>query len=72
MFVTKFSTDGIATWGKRFQTGAVDNDGLCVAFDGQNNPVITGHFGGVIDFGCGPFTSSPAWTTAAFVLKLAR
>jgi CheY-like chemotaxis protein len=61
-----------ATWGKRFQTGAIDNDRLCMAFDAQNNPVITGHFGGVVDFGCGPFTSSPAWTTAAFVLRLAR
>jgi hypothetical protein len=72
VFVTKFSTDGTAAWGKRFLTGAVNNDGLCVVFDGQNNPVITGYFGGVIDFGCGSFTSSPAWNDAAFVLKLAK
>jgi hypothetical protein len=72
VFVTKFNGDGGAIWGKRFPTGAVDNDGFRLAFDPQNNPIVTGHFAGVIDFGSGPLTSSPTWGNAAFLVKLAQ
>ena len=54
---------------KRFGSTSWDN-GMAVATDGTGNVLVTGSFGGTVDFGGGPLTSAGA--DDIFLLRLKR
>jgi uncharacterized protein (AIM24 family) len=66
VFVARLDPNGGQVWSKRFGGAAGDHVGLGIA--GQGYAVVTGKFGGSIDFGGGPLTS--AGGNDAFVVKL--
>lgn len=55
--IVKLDASGNHVWSKRFgdASGQNPND---ITVDSSDNVLVTGNFGGVIDFGCGPMTSS--------------
>jgi hypothetical protein len=67
LFVAKLDANGAHLWSKSF--GDVDDQiAQSVAVDSMGNVVVTGYFGGVVDFGGGPLTS--AGGLDLFVAKL--
>lgn len=57
IFLVKFDPDGNHIWSQRF--GDFDGQvGTSVAVDGAGNVLLTGSFGGTVDFGGGPLTSA--------------
>jgi hypothetical protein len=67
IFVAKYDGAGKSLWSKRF--GSDGQDGaFAAAIDGSGNILVTGHFGGTVDFGAGPMTS--AGPQDGFILKL--
>ncbi len=66
IFLAKYSTSGSHLWSKRFGASS-DDAGYAVAVDSDGNVVLTGCFGGTVDFGGGPITSSA--TINLFVAK---
>jgi len=74
IFVAKFSgVDGSHIWSKGFD-GSGGGGG--VAVDASGNVLVTGSFGGTVDFGGGPLTSAPSqeepgyYPSDIFLLKL--
>lgn len=69
-YVQKRDPQGNFLWG--FGMGGVDYDAaLGLAFDQDQNPIITGYFKGTIDFDPGPDTATlTSYDRNAFVLKL--
>ena len=69
-FLAKFDADGAHLWSRSF--GDAENDGVWgVAVDPTGDVVVTGFFGGTVDFGAGPVVgaggamfSSPSTTPA--------
>jgi hypothetical protein len=56
-FVVKFDPDGVALWSLAF--GDVGRDTPAgIAVDGSDNVILAGWFGGTVDLGGGPLTSS--------------
>ncbi len=53
-------------WSKRFGNSE-DQCGQSVAVDASGNIIVTGHFEGTVDFGCGPLTSEGGYDI--FVVK---
>jgi len=66
-FVAKLSDDGEVSWVKAFGD-ATNQRMFAVAVDASSAIVLTGRFGGTIDFGGGPWTA--AADTDLFVAKL--
>lgn len=59
-FVAKFSgVDGSHIWSKGFGCCTGWGQGTGVAVDPSGNVLVTGEFGGTVDFGGGPLTSVP-------------
>jgi hypothetical protein len=57
IFVAKYDSSGTHHWSRRF--GSTGSDyGEAVAVDGSGNVVVTGFFGGGVDFGGGSLTSA--------------
>jgi hypothetical protein len=57
IFLVKFDPDGNHIWSQAF--GDFDSQfGSSVAVDGAGNVLLTGSFGGTVDFGGGPLTSA--------------
>ena len=57
LFVVKLDSSGGLLWAKRFG-GADSQDPRAVALDGAGNIIITGTFGGTIDFGGGSLVAT--------------
>jgi len=55
VFVAKFDAAGNHLWSRRFGDG-YSQKGMAIAADALGNVVVTGDFGGVVDFGGGPLT----------------
>ncbi len=68
IFTLKLAADGSHVWSRRFGDTFTDN-GYGVTATSDGGAVITGHFGGTVDFGGGPLTS--AGSDDIFALKLA-
>lgn len=66
IFVAKFDADGNHLWSQRFGDGSQE-EGYSVAVDASGNVVVTGWFGGSVDFGGGMLTG--AGLDDAFVAK---
>jgi Beta-propeller repeat len=66
-FVIAFDNTGQPLWGKAFGDGA-DQTAQAVAADASGNVLVTGKFGGVVDFGGGPL--STAGLNDVFVVEL--
>jgi len=58
IFVAKYDASGTHLWSKGF--GGIDGSdiGFGIAVDGARNVLVTGTFGGPVDFGGGPLTSA--------------
>jgi hypothetical protein len=56
IFVAKFGSDGAHLWSNRFGDGS-EQAAEAVAVDGSGNVIVTGEFGGNVDFGGGALTS---------------
>ena len=70
VFVAKLDANGNHLWSKRFGDAAFQV-GASVAVDGSDNVLLTGFFGGTVDFGAGPLTSAGLDQSAdIFVAKL--
>lgn len=67
VLVTKYDAVGNHLWTKIMGDGSLQ-EGFGVASDGSNNVLVTGVFGGSIDFGGGPLTA--VGTRDIFVAKL--
>ncbi len=63
IFVAKFDPSGSFLWSRSF-----DGERHGAAVDGAGNVLLTGEFGGTVDFGGGPITA--AGNTDVFVVKL--
>jgi hypothetical protein len=59
IFVASFGPTGAHRWSRRLGDAGWE-EGHDVAVDGSDNVVVTGHFGGTVDFGGGPLTSAGA------------
>jgi FlgD Ig-like domain len=57
IFVAKLDADGNHLWSKRFGDG-VAQSGRAVSADGSGDVVITGEFGGTVNFGGGPLAAA--------------
>jgi uncharacterized protein (AIM24 family) len=57
IFVAKYSANGSYLWSKRFGNTS-DDFGYGVAVDANDNIIVTGSFGGTVNFGGGLLTSS--------------
>jgi hypothetical protein len=57
IFVAKLDASGNHVWSKRFGNTNVAQRANATAFDSAGNVVVTGYFGGTVDFGGGPLTS---------------
>ncbi len=57
VYLAKFDANGIHTWSERFG-GAGSDVGSCVVTDGSGNVLVTGNFGGTVDFGGGGLVSA--------------
>jgi len=68
IYIAKFAADGSHLWSKRFGDTLPVDFGLSVAVDASGNVLVTGVFGGTVDFGGGPLTS--AGSGDIFVLQL--
>lgn len=69
VFVAKLAADGTPQWAVSF--GDADNDEVySMAVDSAGNAIVTGVFGGSIDFGSGAFTAPDAYDDG-YVVKLA-
>lgn len=69
VFLAKFAPDGAHLWSRHFTSGTVTSGtGFGVAVDANGDPVVTGIFGGAVDFGGGPLTN--AGFEDIFVAKL--
>lgn len=69
LFVVKLDASGAHVWSKGFGDAA-DQEGAAVAVDASGAALVTGFFGGVLDFGGGSSLTSKD-TRDAFVVKLA-
>lgn len=71
VFIAKLGKGGEHIWSKRFGDGIVQVSQLAkgVAVDGEGNVLVTGAFGGTIDFGAGEPMQS-AGSQDLFVVKL--
>ncbi len=71
IFVVKLNASGNFIWSEHFGSTGVDY-GNDLAFDSNNNILLTGGFGGAIDFdpSAGNFTVSPTGQRDIFTLKL--
>ena len=67
LFVAKLNAAGDYVWAKRFGDAAYQA-GLVMAVDGAGNVLMTGQFGGAVDFGGGPITT--AGSHGLYVAKL--
>lgn len=67
--VAKFDGNGNHSWSKRFGDAASQVP-QALAADAQGNPVVVGYFGGTVDFGGGPLSSTGG--TDVFVAKLSN
>ncbi len=57
VFLAKYDASGVHQWSQRF--GGVNNDpGYAVAVDDAGNVMVTGYFGGSVDFGGGNLVSA--------------
>jgi fibronectin type III domain protein/beta-propeller repeat-containing protein len=54
--LAKYSASGLPLWTQCF-VGAGNGSGRAVAVDGNGDVVVTGYFGGTLDFGGGPLSS---------------
>jgi hypothetical protein len=57
VFVAKFDAAGNHLWSRRFGD-ALDQHADAVTVDGSDNVIVTGDFGGTVDFGGGQLTSA--------------
>ncbi len=57
MFLVKLDASGNHVWSKRYNSGGAASQGNEVAVDPQGNVLLTGYFGGTVDFGGGPLTA---------------
>jgi hypothetical protein len=57
IFLAELNPSGAHLWSKRFG-GAGDQNSLSVATDAERNAIITGAFGGTVNFGGGTLTSA--------------
>lgn len=71
IFIMKLSSSGNYLWSEHFGSTGADY-GNDLAFDSNNNLLITGGFGGAIDFdpSAGNFTVNPAGLRDIFTLKM--
>jgi len=67
IFVSKYSPTGATLWSKCLGSAYGGGTGRAVAVDGSGNVLVTGKFGGTIDFGTGPLNSNGA--TSIFLAK---
>ena len=67
VFVSKYSPTGARLWSKCLGGVRGGGTGRAVAVDGHGNVLVTGKFGGSVDFGTGPLTSAGA--SSIFVAK---
>ncbi|HZO16408.1 MAG TPA: hypothetical protein VFB62_24205 [Polyangiaceae bacterium] len=67
IFIVKYDTDGGVVWGRRYGHDG-DQHATAVALDPAGNLLVTGDFGGTLDFGGAPLTA--AGTTDVFLVKL--
>jgi hypothetical protein len=67
LFVAKLDPNGAHLWSKNFGD-ADDQAAQSVAVDSMGNVLVTGYFGGTVDFGGGPLTS--AGGVDLFIAKL--
>src|SRR5438874_5690972 len=67
VFVSKYSPTGARLWSKCPGGVRGGGTGRAVAVDGHGNVLVTGKFGGSVDFGTGPLTSAGA--SSIFVAK---
>ncbi|TMA56807.1 MAG: PKD domain-containing protein, partial [Deltaproteobacteria bacterium] len=58
IFVSKYSPTGATLWSKCLGSAYGGGTGRAVAVDGSGNVLVTGKFGGTIDFGTGPLNSN--------------
>ncbi|UCG51024.1 MAG: T9SS type A sorting domain-containing protein [Candidatus Latescibacterota bacterium] len=58
IFVARFDPTGDHTWSQRFGDTDIQY-GLAVTTDSSGNVIVTGRFGGTVDFGGGPLSSNP-------------
>jgi hypothetical protein len=58
IFVVKFDANGHHIWSRQFGAPSGAGRGYSVATDGLGNIVVTGPFGGIVDFGGGPLQSA--------------
>jgi hypothetical protein len=67
VFIAKFDASGNHVWSKAF--GDLDlQEAAAIEVDGADSVVVTGNFGGTVDFGGGPLTT--AGSTDVFLVKL--
>ncbi len=66
-FLAKFAPDGSHAWSRRFGDSEAQA-GYCIATDATDNVLVTGTFGGSMDFGNGPLVASGSADT--FLAKL--
>ena len=58
IFVAKYNPGGAHVWSQRYGTGAnATQEGHAIAVDGSGNVVVTGLFGGTVNFGGGALTN---------------
>ncbi len=69
IFVFKYNADGEYIWGKTFGSADSSAGGNGIALDSQNDLLLTGYFGGTIDFG-GDETRVSNGDKDIFLLKL--
>jgi hypothetical protein len=69
MFVARFNPWGELVWARRFGDEA-NQFGMGIALDEAGDVVVTGYFGGTIDFGGGPLVNPEATIWDLFVAKL--
>lgn len=69
MFVARLDAAGAHVWSDRYGDGALQT-ASAVAIDSLGGVVVTGHFGGTLDFGGDPLTTSSSVDYDAFVVSL--
>jgi len=57
VLLAKFSGSGARVWAKAYAGGGLNAGGEGVITDASNNILVTGYFGGPLDFGCGAMSS---------------